>query len=121
MEYISVSKFAEKYGISERTACSYCAHGKIVGAFLTGKTWNVPADAALPVRKPTKRMLSPLLAVLREQKASHLKGGIYHRTQVGLTYNSNHMERSRLTHEQTRHILETITIGIIDVPVNDSV
>ena len=55
MEYISVCKFAEKYGISERTARNYCAQGKIEGAFLTGKTWNIPIDAALPKRAANKK------------------------------------------------------------------
>ena len=110
MEYISVSQFAEKYGISERTARNYCATGKIEGAFLTGKTWNIPADALLPKR--SKRKVSPLLAALREQKEIRMKGGIYHRTQIDLTYNSNHIEGSRLTKEQTRYIFETNTIGI---------
>ena len=110
MEYISVSQFAEKYGISERTARNYCATGKIEGAFLTGKTWNIPADADLPRR--SKREVSPLLAALREQKEMRMKGGIYHRIQIDLTYNSNHIEGSRLTKEQTRYIFETNTLGI---------
>ncbi len=110
MEYISVSQFAEKYSISERTARNYCATGKIEGAFLTGKTWNIPADAELPRR--SKRKVSPLLAALREQKEMRMKGGIYHRIQIDLTYNSNHIEGSRLTKEQTRYIFETNTLGI---------
>lgn len=110
MEYISVIQFAEKYGISERTARNYCAAGKIDGAFLTGKTWNIPTDAVLPKKGRTK--LSPLLNRLREEKASKLKGGIYHRTQIDLTYNSNHIEGSKLTKEQTRYIFETNTLGI---------
>ena len=110
MDYISVNQFAEKYGISERTARNYCATGKIEGAFLTGKTWNIPADADLPRR--SKRKVSPLLAALREQKEMRMKGGIYHRVQIDLTYNSNHIEGSRLTKEQTRHIFETNTLGI---------
>ena len=110
MEYISVSQFAEKYGISERTARNYCAKGKIEGAYLVGKTWNIPAEATLPKRSKTKA--SPLLVALREQKESKLKGGIYHRVQIDLTYNSNHIEGSRLTKEQTRYIFETNTIGI---------
>ena len=118
MEYISVSKFAEKYGISERTARNYCAQGKIEGAFLTGKTWNIPADAVLPKRAANKKKVSPLLTALREQKASKLKGGIYHRTQIDLTYNSNHIEGSKLTHDQTRYIFETNTIGVTDSSVN---
>ena len=112
MEYISVAEFAGKHGISERTARNYCAVGKIEGAVLVGKTWSVPADAELPLRKNRKLKVSPLLEVLRREKESRLKGGIYHRTQVDLTYNSNHIEGSRLTHEQTRFIFETNTIGV---------
>ena len=118
MDYISVIQFAEKYGISERTARNYCASGKIEGAFLVGKTWNIPSDAVLPQRGSVKRITSPLLAALREQKASRLKGSIYHRTQIDLTYNSNHIEGSKLTHDQTRYIFETNTIGVTDNAVN---
>ena len=110
MEYLSVTQFAEMYGISERTARNYCATGKIEGAFLTGKTWNIPADASLPKKGKTK--VTPLLSRLREEKTSKLKGGTYHRTQIDLTYNSNHIEGSRLTKEQTRYIFETNTLGI---------
>ena len=118
MDYISVTQFAERFGISERTARNYCACGKIEGAFLTGKTWNIPVEAVLPKRGAFKKKISPLLTALREQKASRLKGGIYHRTQIDLTYNSNHIEGSRLTHDQTRYIFETNTIGITDSAVN---
>ena len=111
-------QFAERFCISERTARNYCASGKIEGAFLTGKTWNIPADAVLPQRGATKKKVSPLLIALREQKASRLKGGIYHRTQIDLTYNSNHIEGSKLTHDQTRYIFETNTIGITDEAIN---
>lgn len=110
MDYISVTQFAEKHGISERTVRNYCASGKMPGAFLTGKTWNIPIDAALPQRG--KKKISPLLQRLREEKETGLKGGIYHRTQIDLTYNSNHIEGSRLTKEQTRYIFETNTLGI---------
>ena len=112
MEYISVAEFARKHGVSERTARNYCAVGKIEGAVLVGKTWSVPADAELPLHRNRKQKISPLLEVLRREKESRLKGGIYHRTQVDLTYNSNHIEGSRLTHEQTRFIFETNTIGV---------
>ena len=112
MKYISVTEFAAKYGISERTARNYCTLGKIEGATLVGKTWNIPADAELPSRKPRQRKAMPLLVVLRQEKEAKLKGGIYHKTQIDLTYNSNHIEGSRLTHDQTRYIFETNTIGI---------
>ena len=110
MGYISVAQFAERFGLSERTVRNYCAEGKIGGAFLTGKTWNIPADAEPPQKG--SRKISPLLGRLREEKGAGLKGGIYHRTQIDLTYNSNHMEGSRLTKEQTRFIFETNTLGI---------
>lgn len=110
MEYISVSQFAEKFGVSERTARNYCTSGKINGAFMTGKTWNIPADAPLPKKGKTKA--SELLTRLREEKDIRMKGGIYHRIQIDLTYNSNHIEGSRLTKDQTRLIFETNTIGI---------
>ena len=112
MKYISVTEFAAKYGVSERTARNYCTLGKIEGATLVGKTWNIPADAELPSRKPRQRKAIPLLVVLRQEKEAKLKGGIYHKTQIDLTYNSNHIEGSRLTHDQTRYIFETNTIGI---------
>ncbi len=118
MQYISVAEFSEKYGVSERTVRNYCAAGKIAGAFLTGKTWNIPADAVVPARKKKKAAVSPLLAILREQKEMRLRGSIYHRTQVDLSYNSNHIEGSRLTHEQTQHIFETNTLGISEGGVN---
>lgn len=112
MDYISVAEFAEKFGISERTARNYCATGKIEGAALIGKTWSIPADATLPSRKSRQRTTMPLLAALRREREVGMKGGIYHRTQIDLTYNSNHIEGSRLTHDQTRFIYETNTIGV---------
>ena len=60
----------------------------------------------------------PLLSALREQKQMKLKGGIYHHIQIELTYNSNHIEGSRLTHDQTRYIFETHTIGITEGSVD---
>ena len=112
MDYISVAEFAEKFGISERTARNYCATGKIEGATLIGKTWSIPADTPLPSRKSRQRTTMPLLAALRREREAGMKGGIYHRTQIDLTYNSNHIEGSRLTHDQTRFIYETNTIGV---------
>ena len=117
MKYISVKEWAHSHGVSERTARNYCAVGKIEGAFLVGKTWNIPEDAIPPKRGKDSKM-SPLLLALRDQKDGKTKGGIYHRVQIDLTYNSNHMEGSRLTHDQTRYIFETNTIGITKDAVN---
>lgn len=111
-KHLSVADFAKEYGMSERTIRNYCAQGKLEGAFLVGKTWNIPADAPLPLKNKHAERTFPLLATLREQKQMGLRGSIYHRTQIDLTYNSNHIEGSKLTHEQTRYIFETNTIGI---------
>lgn len=116
MGYLSVKEYADVHGVSERTVRNWCATGKIQGAFMTGKTWNIPADAPMPERKIEKS--SPLLKRLREEKEAKLNGGIYHRTQIDLTYNSNHIEGSKLTHEQTRYIFETNTIGITNESIN---
>lgn len=118
MAYISVQTFAERFGVSERTVRNWCASGKIDGAFLVGNTWSIPEDSQLPKKKTAGRQASPLLKALREQKDAKVKGGIYHRTQIDLTYNSNHIEGSRLTHDQTRYIFETNTIGVTDTSVN---
>lgn len=114
MKYDSVAEIAKKWNISERTVRNYCASGRIEGAVLKGKTWCIPENAERPKRKNGKET-SPertLLSVLREEKARKIKGGIYHKIQIELTYNSNHIEGSRLTHDQTRFIYETNTIGM---------
>ena len=119
MNYLSVADVAKKWNISERSVRNYCSKGRIEGAFLTGKTWNIPENAKKPERM-NKRKEKPksLLAILQEEKASKYSGGIYHKTQIALTYNSNHMEGSRLTHDQTRFIFETNTIGIENEVLN---
>ena len=108
METLSSSQFAALYGLSDRTVRNYCRQGKIAGAFLTGKTWNIPISALPPEKK--RKKLSPLLKALKEQKDGKIKGGIYHRVQIDLTYNSNHIEGSKLTKDQTRMIFETHTV-----------
>lgn len=119
MQYLSVSQFAKKQNLPERTIRNYCSSGKIKGAFLTGKTWNIPEDSVLP-EKGNKKKFSDnnLLNILKEQKDMKLKGGIYHRTQLDLTYNSNRIEGSKLTHDQTRFIFETNTLNITETSIN---
>ena len=108
---------AELWGISERTVRNYCAERRIEGAVLIGKTWKIPADAKRPERRKLKRP-ETLLEILREQKSSNQHGGIYHKLQIELTYNSNHIEGSKLTHDQTRYIFETNTLGFENEAVN---
>ena len=113
MQYRSVNEIAKKWNVSERSVRNYCAQGRVDGVFLTGKTWNIPENAEKPERSNKKKEQPiTLLDILQEQKASKYSGGIYHKTQIDLTYNSNHIEGSRLTHDQTRYIFETNTIGV---------
>lgn len=119
MRYLSVIEIAKKWNISERSVRNYCAHGRVQGAFLTGKTWNIPENAEKPERSNKKKEHTlTLLDILREQKEGKYSGGIYHRTQIDLTYNSNHMEGSRLTRNQTRYIFETNTVGVENEVLN---
>ena len=113
MKHLSVTEIAKKWNMSERSVRNYCAQGRVKGACLIGKTWNIPENAEKPERI-NKRKEEPitLVDILKEQKASKYSGGIYHKTQIDLTYNSNHIEGSRLTHDQTRYIFETNTIGV---------
>ena len=119
MNYISVSDAAKKWNISERSVRNYCAEGRVSGAVLVGKTWMIPESAEKPIRK-TRSDATPetLLDILQREKNASLSGGIYHKVQIELTYNSNHIEGSRLTHDQTRYIFETNTIGVTNDNVN---
>lgn len=119
MRYLSVAEIAKKWNMSERSVRNYCAQGRVLGAFLTGKTWNIPENAEKPERT-NKKQEQPknLLDILQEEKRTKYAGGIYHKTQIDLTYNSNHMEGSRLTHDQTRYIFETNTIGVENEVLN---
>lgn len=119
MRYLSVAETARKWDISERSVRNYCSHGRVPGAFLTRKTWNIPEDATKPLRENQKENKpKTLLSILQEEKKSKYFGGIYHKTQIDLTYNSNHMEGSRLTHDQTRYIFETNTISVENETLN---
>lgn len=117
MAYISVAAAAKKWNLSERSVRNYCAIGKIPDAVLAGKTWQIPENAEKPKRINAKAE-NALLSALREEKKQQRKGGIYNKVQVDLTYSSNHIEGSRLTHDQTRYIFETNTIGFENGAVN---
>ena len=124
MEYISVKEAAKKWNLSDRSVRNYCANGKIPGAILHGNARKIPEAAKKPARKQRQgKVPKDLLARLRLEKDAGIPGGIYHKVQIELTYSSNHIEGSRLTHDQTRYIFETNTIGISDetIKVDDIV
>ena len=124
VNYISVEEASKNWQISERSVRNYCAQGRVKGALLEGKTWKIPSNAQKPDRKPRHSSAEEtLLVFLKREKEAGLKGGIYHKIQIDLTYNSNHIEGSKLTHDQTRYIFETKTLGVTDkaVKVDDIV
>lgn len=119
MQYLSTIEIAKRWNLSERSVRNYCSKGRIAGAVLDGKSWKVPENARKPERRRRAvKVPSDLLERLRMEKETSLSGGIYHKVQIELTYNSNHMEGSRLTYDQTRYIFETNTIGVQDESIN---
>ena len=123
MPFATIDETASKWGITPRQVRTYCAKGRVSGAMLDHGEWRIPADAEKPERKSRRRFPTTVLGVLEAERSARISGGLYHRLQINLAYNSNHIEGSRLTHEQTRWIFETKTIGAMaaDVPVDDIV
>ena len=113
MKYLNVEEIASKWNLSERSVRNYCENGRVDGAVLVGKTWKIPLNAEKPIRKERlKKIPNKFLERLKIEKNNKISGGIYHKIQIDLTYNSNHIEGSNLSHEQTRYIFETNTIGL---------
>ena len=111
-KFITAKEASIKWNISERSVRNYCALGRVEGAIFASGSWLIPETANKPIRINQKENKNYLLERLREEKKHHIKGGIYHKFQIDLTYNSNHIEGSELTHDQTRYIYETRTIGL---------
>lgn len=119
MKYLSVNEIAKQWKISERSVRNYCANGRVPGAFLKGKTWNIPADAIKPDRINKKREGNNTLKdILKSEKRKNYSGGIYHKTQFELTYHSNRLEGNPLTYDQIMYILDTNTIEVTNVALN---
>lgn len=115
MKYLTSGEIAILWNLSERSVRHYCNNGRVTGAIMKGNTWLIPENAKKPERQIRHSLnKKSLLKVLVDEKESQLSGGIYHKLQIEMTYNSNHIEGSKLTHDQTRHIYETKTIGLID-------
>ena len=112
-KYLTSNEISKIWKVSERSVRDYCSKGRVIGAYLDGKTWMIPEDTSKPKRQTRhSNKKRNLLETLKLEKESQIKGGIYHKLQIEMTYNSNHMEGSKLTHDETRYIYETKTIGI---------
>lgn len=114
MKYLSVKNFSAKWNLSERTIRNYCAHNIIEGALLDSGEWKIPENSVKPRRKNERKNKNHLLEKLRLEKKNLIKGGIYHKIQIDMTYNSNHIEGNELSHDETRYIFETRTIGLLN-------
>ena len=115
MKYLTVAEISKKWNIAERSVRDYCSKGRVIGAILDGKTWLIPEDATKPLRQKRHTLKEEkLLDILKREKEAKLHGGIYQKLQIDMTYNSNHIEGSKLTHDQTRYIFETKSIGVTD-------
>ena len=109
---MTAEEAAGRWGVSVRRVRNYCAGGLIADALRSGGRWRIPEDAVKPCRsRAASAPRSALLEALRREKAAGISGGIYHKVQIELTYNSNHIEGGSLTHDQTRCIFETDTIA----------
>lgn len=123
-KYMTTKEASILWNISERSVRNYCALKRVKDAVLENGNWKIPSDSKKPLRVNEKENKNYLLEKLREEKKHKMKGGIYHKLQIDLTFNSNHMEGSMLTHDQTRYIYETRTISLdenVSVKVDDIV
>lgn len=114
---ISKTELSTKLGLSTRTIAKIAK-----GERLSIRSIKRIADYLGESPDMLMRVVSDnkILQQLREEKEINLSGGIYHELQVRMTYNSNHIEGSKLSEDQTRHIFETDTVDIGDgVPVDD--
>ena len=119
MKYLTSEEIASIWKVSERSVRNYCNKGRVPGAILNGKTWMIPENAKKPKREIRHSIRNrTLLDILLEEKEGQVKGGIYHKLQIEMTYNSNHIEGSKLTHDQTKYIYETKTIGATKENIN---
>lgn len=111
------SDLTKMLGISSRTIAKIAKGEKLSRAVMGKLAVFFECSSEELVREISD---NPVLQRLREEKEANISGGLYHELQVRMTYNSNHIEGSRLTEDQTRFIFETNMLNIGDgVPVDD--
>ena len=114
---ITRSDLVTALGISSRTIAKIAKGEKLSPRTLGRIAEYLECDPAALCREVSENII---LQTLRDEKAGRVSGGLYHELQVRMTYNSNHIEGSKLTEDQTRLIFETNTIDVGDgVPVDD--
>ncbi len=111
---ISKEKIKKEIGLSSATMAKLAKNQEVAMSTIQAlcNYFDCQPGAILSYEKEVDE--NSLLFKFRDEQSIKLKGGLYHQTQIRLAYNSNHMEGSRLTEDQTRCIYETQTIGITD-------
>lgn len=114
---ITKTDLTSEIGISSRTIAKIAKGEKLSNKTLEKIAAFLGCDVHSLYREKSDNLI---LQTLREEKEGRISGGLYHELQVRMTYNSNHIEGSRLTEDQTRMIFETNTIDVGDgVSVDD--
>ncbi|SFE67912.1 Fic family protein [Succiniclasticum ruminis] len=114
---ITKTDLTKELGISSRTIAKIAKGEKIGAVTLRKMAEYLGCDPSLLCREIAA---NAVLQILRDEKSAKISGGLYHELQVRMTYNSNHMEGSRLTEAETRLIFETNTVDVGDgIPVDD--
>jgi Fic family protein len=114
---ITKTDLTGQLGISSRTIAKIAKGEKLSQRTLQRIADFLECDADVLCREKSD---NAILQILRDEKEAGISGGLYHELQVRMTYNSNHIEGSKLTEDQTRMIFETNTIDVGDgVPVDD--
>ncbi len=114
---IGKTELSTEAGLSTRTVAKIAKGEKLSTHSLNRIAGYLNVAPELLCRKEAD---NKILQILRDEKEIQLSGGLYHELQVRMTYNSNHMEGSKLSEDQTRLIFETNTINVGDgIPVDD--
>jgi len=114
---ITKTDLTSEIGISSRTIAKIAKGEKLSNRTLEKIAAFLGCDAHSLYQEKSDNLI---LQILREEKEGRISGGLYHELQVRMTYNSNHIEGSRLTEDQTRMIFETNTIDVGDgISVDD--
>ncbi len=113
MLYLSAAETAKRWGVSERSVRHYCQGGRVPGAYLVGKTWNIPDGTEKPLRRhhTSSCVARPLADRLIEEREANRHSGLYATLLPLLAYHHNHAAGSRLTLSQTKHLFEHGEIG----------
>jgi len=118
MDYISVAQAAQKLGISERTVRDRCRKGLIRGAFMTGKTWNVPAEAEKISKKEDREAQLRYVKLLTDERKSGATGGTYGRFRAEFTFSEIKRRPDAPDEEIIKELLLSGTVNTKNAPVS---